>query len=118
MEESEVALTIRHATLVASLLGAVARAVAISLSRGRLFWPSNRLLAAYNGVLLLVVDAALWSVERPSSYPPTDTPLAESLVVACSFLVQACVFTPRNRRRLADFVAAAGKRGPAETCSV
>ena len=118
LEESEVALTIRHATLIASLLGAVARAVAISLSRGRLFWPSNRLLAAYNGVLLLVVDAALWSVERPSSYPPTDTPLAESLVVACSFLVQACVFTPRNRRRLADFVAAAGKRGPAETCSV
>ena len=111
LAESPLALNIRRAALIASVLGAVARALVASLSRGRLFWHSCRLLAVYNAVVLLAVVCALWTAERPATYPPADTKLTESLALVCSLIFQACAFTPRNRRRLAAAV-----RGIEQNC--
>ena len=92
---------IRLAGICATALGALGRAALSSYGRGRYFWSSARMLAVFNALVLLTTVGLLWWHEAPPTYPPTDGPMAEPLLLAGWLLLLAIVFGPRTRRRVA-----------------
>ena len=103
-DECESALAVRRVILGASVLGTIGRAAMVSYSRGALFWWANRAVALYQGMLLALSIGVLWLVEDPPLYPPSDEPLAESLLMTALLLSVAGIFTPSFRGRIASTV--------------
>lgn len=104
MDECDAARTARRVALVASFGGALARALATLYRRGEFFWTANRVLSAYNALVLLALVGVLWSVEQPATYPPGEQSLGGSLVFTMSLIAFPLVFTPVRRRRVASTV--------------
>jgi len=92
---------IRFAGICATALGALGRAAISSYGQGIHFWSSARMLAVFNALVLLTTVGLLWWHDAPPTYPPTDGPMAEPLLLAGWLLLLAIVFGPRTRRRVA-----------------
>ena len=104
--ETDAAVLVRRAALVASACGAVGRAVVSASPRADAFWAANRGLNVWNGGLILVSSGALYGIESPPTYMPGNMKLTSSIVTGVSFVAMGAAFHVSTRRHIRSIASA------------
>lgn len=102
--DTATAVLIKQVAMLFTLLGAVARTAGAAHDGNQHFWACNRLLGAFNA-LILVVSGVMLRCCGTSAYLPGKVSFAHSMFVACGLLLQALTFDECVRRRLAALVS-------------